>query len=184
MEDCCSCYREFPANIRLWGPHSFLSPVRNYVRSNKPGLFFTATAVVMIAGRVLGGRILDTYNKERMILSLIFISMVAMVILSFSKTLPMFIFVGLLWGTGATFFMPACMAYAFEYAGSSGGAAVGTFQAFMDLGMALGPVIMGIIVPLTGYPIMFLCLALICLINLGYFQFYVRKRMNTKSPKG
>jgi len=63
-----------------------------------PGLFFTAMAVVMIAGRILGGRILDTYNKEKIILTLILISMVAMVILSFSKTLPLFIFVGLLWG--------------------------------------------------------------------------------------
>jgi predicted MFS family arabinose efflux permease len=143
-----------------------------------PGLFFTANAMVMIAGRAVGGRILDTYNKEKIILTLILISMVAMVILSFSKTLPMFIFVGLLWGIGAAFFMPACMAYGFEYAGSSGGAAVGTYQAFMDLGIALGPVIMGIIVPFTGYPIMFLCLASICLINLAYFQFYVRRRHN------
>ena len=143
-----------------------------------PGLFFTTTAVVMITGRVIAGRILDTYNKEKMLLILILISMVAMVLLSFSKTLPMFIVVGLLWGTGASFFMPACMAYALEYAGSSGGAAVGTYQAFVDLGMALGPVIMGLIVPLTGYPVVFLCLALICLINLCYFQFYVRKRGN------
>jgi predicted MFS family arabinose efflux permease len=130
----------------------------------------------MIAGRLLGGRILDTYNKEKIILVLILISMVSMILLSFSKTLSLFIFVGLLWGAGATFFMPACMAYAFEYAGSSGGAAVGTYQAFMDLGMALGPVMTGLIIPLTGYPAMFLCLAFVCLINMGYFQFYVRKR--------
>jgi predicted MFS family arabinose efflux permease len=143
-----------------------------------PGLFFTTTAVVMITGRVVGGRILDTYNKEKMLLTFIFISMVAMVILSFSKTLNMFILVGLLWGAGATFFMPACMAYALEYAGSSGGAAVGTYQAFVDLGMALGPVMMGLIIPLTGYPVAFLCLAFLCLINMCYFQFYVRRRNN------
>ena len=40
----------------------------------------------------------------------------------------------------------------------------------MDLGMALGPVIMGIIIPLTDYPAMFLSLTLICLMNLCYFQ--------------
>ena len=84
-------------------------------------------------------------------------------------------------GAGATFFMPACMAYAFEYAGSSGGTAVGTYQAFVDLGMGLGPVLMGILIPLTGYRIMFLCLALISLINLCYFQFYVRKRHSGKA---
>jgi MFS family permease len=99
-----------------------------------------------------------------------------MILLSFSKTLPMFVLVGLLWGTGSAFFYPTSMAYAFDYADSSGGPAVGTFRALSDLGVALGPAIMGIIIPLTGYRTMFLCLALICLINLGYFQFYVRER--------
>jgi len=48
----------------------------------------------------------------------------------------------------------------------------------MDLGMALGPVITGIIVPFTGYRVLWLCLALICLFNMCYFQFYVKKRRN------
>jgi MFS family permease len=148
-----------------------------------PGLFFTATAVAMITGRVFGGKILDTYNKEKIILVLILISMIAIVILSFSKTLPLFILVGLLWGVGAAFFMPACMAYALEFAGSSSGAAVGTFQALVDLGMALGPVIMGLIIPITGYPMMFLCLAFIYLIDMCYFQFYVRKRHRMVVPQ-
>ena len=104
--------------------------------------------------------------------------MVAMVILSFSRTLPLFIVVGMIWGAGSAFFFPTAMAYALEYAGSSDGTAVGTFRAVSDLGLALGPVIMGIIIPLTGYRTMFLCLALISLINLCYFQFYVRKRGN------
>ena len=60
--------------------------------------------------------------------------MIATVILSFSTTLSMFIFVGLLWGVGSAFFYPASMAHAFEYAGSSGGTAVGTIRALMDLG--------------------------------------------------
>jgi MFS family permease len=102
-----------------------------------------------------------------------------MIILSFSRTLPMFIFVGMLWGIGSAFFFPASMAYALEYAGSSDGTAVGTYQASLDMGLALGPVVMGIIVPLTGYRIMFLGLAVICLINMSYFQFYVRKRGKT-----
>jgi predicted MFS family arabinose efflux permease len=141
-----------------------------------PGLFFTAMAVAMITGRVFGGKILDTYDKEKIIMVLILISMIAIVILSFSKTLPLFILVGFLWGVGAAFFMPACMAYSLEFAGSSSGAAVGTFQALVDLGMALGPVIMGLIIPISGYPVMFLCLAFVYLIDMCYFQFYVRKR--------
>ncbi len=46
----------------------------------------------------------------------------------------------------------------------------------MDLGLALGPVAVGFILPFTGYRVMFLCLALTCLINLSYFQFYLRKK--------
>jgi len=143
---------------------------------SNPGLFFTANATVIMICRAFGGKILDAYDKEKMILTFIFINMVTMITLSFSKTFPMFILVGLLWGTGGAFFMPASMAHAFEYAGSSNATAVGTFQAFTDLGMALGPAIMGMIVPLTGYPIMFLCLAFICCMDLVYFQFFVRRK--------
>jgi predicted MFS family arabinose efflux permease len=141
-----------------------------------PGHFFTAIAVMLIAGRVLGGRIVDTYSKEKILLTFIWTGMISMAMLSFSRTLPMFIVVGCLWGTAHSFFVPASMTYSLEHAGSSGGTAVGTFRALSDLGQALGPVIMGIIIPLTGYRAMFFCLALICLINLCYFQFYVRKR--------
>ncbi|HVN97419.1 MAG TPA: MFS transporter [Syntrophorhabdaceae bacterium] len=141
-----------------------------------PGLFFSAIAIMMVAGRVLGGRIAEAYSKERIILVFLFLLMIATIILSFSKTLPMFIFVGMLLGIGTTLFLPASMAYALDYAGSSGGTALGTIRALMDLGAALGPMVMGIIIPFTGYRIMFLCLALICLVNPCYFQFYVRKR--------
>jgi predicted MFS family arabinose efflux permease len=145
---------------------------------DNPGYFFTANAAMLITGRILGGKILETYNKDRIILTFLLTATAAMVILSFSKTLSMFIFVGLLWGVGASFLTPTFLAYALDYSGSSGGPAVGTYQAFQDLGMTLGPMVMGIIIPFTGYRMMFLCLALICLVDVMYFQFYVRKRGN------
>jgi predicted MFS family arabinose efflux permease len=131
---------------------------------------------VVIEGRIVRGRILDTYKKKKMILCFIFISIGALVILSFSRNPTMFILVGLFWGIGQAVFVPASTTYTFEYAGSSGGAALKPYRAFSDLGIGLGPVVTGIIVSLAGYRIMFLCLALICLINLCYFQFYVRRK--------
>jgi MFS family permease len=130
---------------------------------------------MVITARIFGGKVYEMWGKERIIPTSILASMVALVMLSLSRTLPMFIFVGMLWGIAAAFFFPACMAYALEYSGSSGGTALGTYQAFMDSGTALGPVMMGIIIPVIGYRAMFLCLALICILNLCYFQFYVRK---------
>ncbi len=142
-----------------------------------PGYFFSAMAIMMITGRLLGGKVMDTCNKEKFIVAFLPSMMVILIILSLSKTLPMFILVGALWGTGASFFVPMIMSYALDYSGSTGGTAVGTFRALQDLGMALGPVTVGIIIPVTGYRVMFLSLAAICLVNLCYFQFYVRRRV-------
>ena len=139
-----------------------------------PGHFFSATAVAIVASRILGGKFLDTYNKERIIPVFISLTILAMVIVAFSKTLPMFILAGLLQGVGVAFVNPAIMAYSFEYTGSSSGPAVGTFQAFMDFGIAVGPLVMGLILPFTGYRMMFVCLALVYVSSLLYFQFYVR----------
>jgi predicted MFS family arabinose efflux permease len=163
-------------NFVLASMSAFFSLYAIQCGMTNPGYFFSASALITIAGRALGGKILDTWSKEKIILTFTLTSMIAMVILSFSRTLPMFILVGLLWGAGVAFIFPVSLAYAFDYAGSSGGTAVGTFRAITDLGFAAGPMAMGIIIPIAGYQTMFLCLAFICLINLGYFQFYVRKR--------
>lgn len=141
-----------------------------------PGLFFSAMAIMMIVGRMFGGRIMDTCDKEKFITSFIPAICVLLVVLSFSKTLPMFILVGGFWGIGVAFFVPVSMAYSLEYAGSSSGTAVSTFRALQDMGLGVGPVVMGTIAPVVGYETMFRWLAVISFINFCYFQFYVRRR--------
>jgi MFS family permease len=141
-----------------------------------PGHFFLAISVMMITCRAMGGRVVDAYIKEKIILACIITSIGAVIILSFSHTLLMFVIAGLIWGVGGAFIFPTSMAYALEYAGSSSGPSIGTFRALMDFGLTVGPMIMGAMIPLIGYRIMFLCLALICFINLNYFQFYVRRK--------
>jgi MFS family permease len=159
----------------IWGAITAFFPLYAIGQGvSNPGLFFTTMAVMLILGRALGGRLLDLYSRERIILPCLFTYIISMVILAFSKTLPMFILVAAIWGIGIAFLMPSLMVYAVEHAGSSPGPAMGTFTAISDLGMSLGPVIMGIIIHTTGYPIMFLCLALIGVINLSYFYFFVR----------
>jgi len=140
-----------------------------------PGLFFSAVSIMLILSRVFGGKIFDFYSRERIIMLCIIPYVIAMVILAFSKTLPMFILVAVIYGIGPAFLIPALMAYALDRGGSSG-PVMGTFQAITDLGSTLGPVIMGIVIRSTGYPIMFLCLALTGIVTLYYFYFFVRKK--------
>ena len=161
----------------VWGSVAAFFPIYAIKHGvTNPGHFFSAMAIAMIACRMFGGKIMDTCNKEKLIITFLLTLIVMLIVLSLSKTLLMFIIVGAVWGIGAAFFVPVAMAYALEYSGSSDGAAVGTFRAIFDLGSALGPVVTGIMIPYTGYPVMFLCLACICLINLCHFHFYVRKR--------
>jgi MFS family permease len=143
---------------------------------DNPGLFFAVFAITLIFVRGLGGKILDIYPREKIILPCLFNLIISMAILAFSTTLTMFILVAIIWGMGTAFLYPALVAYTIDRAGSSRGPAMGTFTALTDLGAGMGAVIMGIILQLTNYPIMFFCLALTGVINLLYFYFAVRKK--------
>ncbi len=161
----------------IWGALATFFPLYAIQHEvTNPGVFFTTVAIMLILGRALGGRMLDLYNREKVILPCLITCIVSMVILAFSKTLPMFILVSVIWGIGHAFLFPSLLVYALDRIGSSRGPAMGTFTGLSDLGMSLGPVIMGIIIHWANYPIMFLCLALTAIINLVYFYFFVRKK--------
>ncbi len=150
-----------------------------------PGLFFAALAITLILARGLGGKILDLYAREKVLLPCIVAQTIAMALLAFSSSLPMFILVAVIWGMGNAFYYPTLVAYAIDLAGSSRGPAIGTYMALSDLGIGMGSVVMGIILQLTNYPIMFLCLSLTGVLNLFYFFSFVRKKpQNLLSPVG
>jgi len=164
-------------SFTAWGALTAFFPLYALIHGvANSGLFFTAIAVMVFLGRAFGGRILDLYSRDRVIPSLLAMSVISMIILAFSKNLSMFILVGVIWGIGSGLLTPAVMVYALDRAGSSKGPAVGTYTLLSDLGLGLGPVIMGIVIRLSSYPIMFLCLALTGVINLIYFYLFMRKK--------
>jgi predicted MFS family arabinose efflux permease len=160
----------------FWGAISTFFPIYaiNHGMTN-PGFFFTTIGMMLILARVFGGRILDLYSRERIIMHSFTPYVVSMVLLSFSKTVPMFILVAVILSIGPAFLIPALMTYAIDRGGSPG-PAMGTFNAIADLGICLGPVIMGIVIHLTSYPTMFLCIALAAIINLVCFYSSVRRK--------
>jgi predicted MFS family arabinose efflux permease len=161
----------------IWGALTTFFPLFALTHGvANPGFFFAALAITLILARALGGKILDLYRREKVILPSLLAQIMAMTILTFSTTLPMFILVAVIWGLGTAFFYPALVADAIDHAGSSRGPAIGIYSALSDLGIGMGSVIMGVVLELTNYPAMFLCLILTGLINLSYFRFIVEKR--------
>lgn len=166
----------FMVNI-IWGAMAAFFPLYALTQGvTNPGFFFATFAITLIVGRGLGGKILDLYPRERIILPCLISQIIAMILLPLSATLPMFILAAVIWGIGMAFLYPTLVAYALDGAGDARGPAMGTFTAVADLGSGMGSAIMGIIVQLTNYPIMFVSLALTGLINLSYFHFMARKR--------
>jgi MFS family permease len=149
-----------------------------------PGLFFTMIAIMIILSRVLGARISDVYSSEKIILPCLIILIVSTVIIAFSKTLSMFVLAGLLWGIGHAFFYPALAVYILDRVGSSRSLAMGTLTGMTDLGIFMGPVLMGVVIQFTSYPTMFICLSLVGIFSLIYFQLLVRdKKVPAAPPK-
>jgi len=143
---------------------------------SNPGIFFAFIAITLIIGRSLGGRILDVYAREKVIIPCFVLIIVSIVVLTFSTTLLMFILVAAGFGLGWAFLYPSLVVYAVESSGSARGPAMGTFTALADLGAGIGPMIVGMILEWTNYPIMFLSLALIGMINFLYFRYTISKK--------
>jgi MFS family permease len=160
-----------------WGAVATFYPIHALNSGvTNPGYFYTTLAITLVLGRALGGRILDLYSRERVILYSLAMCIVSTVVLIFSKTLPMFILVGITQGIGVAFLTPSIMTYILDRSGSSRGPAMGTYTALSDLGLSLGPVVMGMVISLTSYSTMFRCIAFVSILNLGYFYVFVRKR--------
>jgi len=159
----------FMLNV-IWGTLSAFFPLYalKYGVSN-PGIFFAFLAVTLILGRALGGRILDIYDREKVIIPCLITVTMAIVILTFSTNLAMFILVAVILGSGWALLYPCLFIYAIDDSGSARGPAMATFTALADLGTGIGPMVMGIILQWSSYPIMFFFLSLIGVINLLYF---------------
>ncbi len=158
----------------LWGGVCAFFPLYAVSQGvTNPGFFFGACALTLIVARMFGGRILDRYSREKVILPCLIVFIASMILLSLSKTLPLFIFVAVIYGLGIAFFFPTMVVFTVDRAGAARGPAMGTFTAASDLGVGLGAVIMGVVLRLTTYPIMFLCLAFVAAISLGYFHYFM-----------
>jgi predicted MFS family arabinose efflux permease len=161
----------------IWGAVTAFFPLYALSRGvANPGLFFAALAITLIVARGFGGKILDIYRREKLLFPCLAAQIIAMTLLAFSKNLPMFILVAVVWGMGNAFLYPTLVAYATDVAGPARGPAIGTYLALSDFGAGMGAVIMGIILELTNYPVMFLSLALTGVINLLYFNYAVRRK--------
>jgi len=160
----------------IWGSLSAFFPLYALMHGvSNPGIFFIFLAGTTFLSRVFFPKTADKYGRKQVILPCLVIVVLSISIIPLSKTLVMFILSAIFLGTGWSFLYPSLMALAVDRAGSAQGPAMGTFTALMDLGGGVGPMVMGIILEWTNYPIMFSSLVLTSVINLIFFYFVIWK---------
>ncbi len=167
----------------IWGSLGAFIPLYALRQGiSNPGIFFAVYAIMLILCRSLGGKVLDLYERKKVIIPCLAAIIVSMVMLLFSTTLFMFILVAVLLGMGWAFLYPSLVLYLIENSESNRGPAISTFTALGDLGTGIGPMIMGVVLQWTDYSIMFLCLVFISIVNFVYFYYAVVRRGRRLTP--
>ncbi len=162
----------------IWGSLATFFPLYALQHGiSNPGTFFIFLAIALMTGRLFGGRILDSHNRGKVIILCLTIIIIALVIFPFANTLGIFILIAMMLGTGWAFLYPFLTIHIIENAGPARGPAMATFTALGDLGAGLGPMIMGIVLQKTSYPIMFICLIFTGVVNFLFYYYVIGRSL-------
>ena len=153
------------------------------------GLYFTASAICMIIIRPISGRIADKYGHDKSIVPGLVIFVAALMLISFSRSLPMFILAGAVTALGFGSSQPLIQTMIMQLVPRSRrGAAGNTNYIGIDCAFLLGPSIAGTVITtiynstgneILGFSTMFRMMILPVIIALVIFLIH-RKKLLTK----
>lgn len=111
------------------------------------GLYFTASAICMIFIRPMSGRIADKYGHDKSVIPGLIIFIAALVLISFSHSLPMFILAGIVTALGFGSSQPIIQTMNMQLVPKARrGAAGNTNFLGVDCAFLIGPTIAGVVI--------------------------------------
>ncbi|MBN1686670.1 MAG: MFS transporter [Spirochaetales bacterium] len=147
------------------------------------GYFFTVYAAAMIFTRPLIGKLADRHGTVTVVIPSLICFAGSFLLISFSRTLPMFLVAGVVASFGFGGCQPALLAVSMKSVPKEKrGAASCTSYVGMDLGVLTGPVVAGVIVERLGYVSMwrFMIVPIIAALAFGIL---FRNRINNPGGK-
>jgi MFS family permease len=135
------------------------------------GFFFLAYAVAMFALRFVLGKVQDRRGDNAVVyFGLVFLAL-ALVVLAVATEDWQIVVAGAFTGLGYGTLMPAAQAIAVSAVPAHRvGTGISTLLLLADVGIGLGPVVLGVIVSATGYGAMFLVLAALSVLAAVFYQ--------------
>ncbi|MBU3105111.1 MFS transporter [Clostridium gasigenes] len=167
----------FFLSITFGGITTFLPLFAAKIQVNA-GTFFLVYALTLTVTRPITGKISDKYGEDVIIIPALFILIVALLVLTFTKGIVGLVITAILYGIGFGSAQPALQVAIIRLAKPEKiGVANATFFTAFDLGIGLGSISLGFVSQLMGYQALFIVCAVSALISLVYFTVFVKKTL-------
>lgn len=132
--------------------------------------FFIVYAIFTLLSRPFTGRLFDKLGANIVMYPAFVIFGIGLLLLSVASTGWELLLVAACMGIGFGTYMSCAQAIAIMVSPKNRmGVATSTFFIFMDLGVGLGPSLMGLFIPMTGFRGLFLALAILQLVSAGIY---------------
>lgn len=139
-------------------------------------LFFIVFAISMMSLRPLTGKIYDRKGPSYVIYPALVLFAVGLIILSQINSLIGFMLAAIFIGMGFGSVQPCLQTLAIQRAAPQRiGHATSTFFTFYDLGIAFGSILLGILITAQGYSMSYILCAVLVLLSLLFYKFFVVK---------
>ncbi len=143
------------------------------------GVFFFVYALALTLARPIAGKLSDRIGEAYVIVPGLAVTVLSLVVLSFSESVVGVIISAILYGLGFGSAQPALQAANLRLAPSDKrGVASASFMTAFDLGIGLGSIILGWVSQHTGYQILFLVCGGSVFVSAIIFIALVRRRLS------
>ena len=158
------CYASIMSFINIYAKEINLVTAGTY--------FFLVYGAFLFISRPIAGKVLDAKGDNIVIFPAIFMFSVSLLLLSVAETSFIFLLAAVFAALGFGTYLSCAQVVASKVAPRKKiGLAVSTFYIGLDTGVGIGPVVLGLLLPYTGYQNMYLYLAILVFFLL--FVYYV-----------
>lgn len=147
------------------------------------GLVFTLIAAINFATLYLAGSLADRFGRKSVIVPSGLLTAIALWLYIYTDSTGLFVATGLLFGIGTGLGGPAPAAYATDLVPQGRiGPAMGLYRTISDLGLVLGPILLGWLVDISGFDIAFGFNAILVLATTIAFWAFARETTGRLDP--